>query len=135
MIFLSVDDFSKVIKDDILDRIINSDQTLLDDAELAVVKEMQSYINHRYDGATIFAQTGSDRNPLIVMYAVDMLLYHIHSRLNPRQISDVRRDRYDAALQFLRAIASGELSPDLPKSATDTGIIAYHGPQRRPNRY
>lgn len=140
MLFLNQDDFKKQIKADVLDRIIQNDQSILYESELASIAEMQSYLGVRFDTANIFNRTGTDRNALIVMYAVDILLYHVHSRLNPNQIPQLRVDRYDAAINWLKAAGAGTVTADLPlkpvpESTTATGNIIYSGEVKRNNRF
>jgi len=66
---------------------------------------------------------GDPRDPQILMYAVDMTLYHLHSSVTPRQIPVVRAIRYDGnspdqkggAIGWLkRAGRPDGISPDLP---------------------
>lgn len=141
MVWLEDNDFRKQIKLDLLDKIIDSDTGLLHDAELAALEEMQSYLRVRYDVAAAFRTTGTDRNPLLVMFLVDMLLYHIHSRLNPRQIPQMREVRYDTALKALKMYAEGKLLIDLPRpdlstaDSTEQQGITVISDKRRDNRY
>jgi phage gp36-like protein len=114
MEFLTDNDFQKQIQEDILDRVIDDDDSILYSAELATIAEMQSYLRARYDVVNIYNKIGTQRNALIVMYSVDILLYHIHSRIAPEQIPDIRLQRYERAIEWLKMVSNGELSPDLP---------------------
>jgi phage gp36-like protein len=140
MTFLETPDFTKQIKTDVLERIIQQDYAVLADAELSAISEMQSYLGVRLDVAQIFAQNGPARHPLVVMFCVDILLYHIHSRLNPNQIPQLRIDRYEAAVAWCRQAGAGTLYTDLPpKPETETpaaaGNIIYSGPAKRNNEF
>jgi hypothetical protein len=72
---------------------------------------------------------GDNRNPALVMYMVDMILYHLHARINPRNIPELRMIRYDGnspqqnggAIGWLKSVAKGFLMPDLPLLAPDQG--------------
>lgn len=57
---------------------------------------------------------GDTRNPLIKMHLVDMTLYHLHSRINPRNIPDFRIARRDDCIKWLEMVASGKITVDLP---------------------
>jgi phage gp36-like protein len=46
------------------------------------------------------------------MMAVDITVYHIFCIHNPRNISDIRKDRYDRAKEWLEAVADGKISID-----------------------
>lgn len=111
MAFLDKADYEKQIKDEILDEVTDGTDATIDDAELAAQAEMESYLASRYDVANIFNKSGNARNPLILMYMIDISLYHLHARVNPRNIPDIRRERYERAIKWLEMVAAGELSP------------------------
>lgn len=115
MNFLVSTDFEKQIKADQLDTITGGDSTLLDEVETDAISEMTSYLRQRYNTALVFSQTGPDRFPVLVLYLVDMCLYHLHSRINPRKVPDLREKRYDMAIHWLQKVSAGKLSPDLPE--------------------
>ena len=52
----------------------------------------------------------------LVMYATDMLLYHLHSSVNPRKIPDLRKERYNEAKGWLDLVAQREENPDFPEN-------------------
>lgn len=140
MIFVADDDYQKVIKDEILSQVIQGNPAYLWDAEKASKAEMESYLRPRYDAVAIFSQTGDNRNALIVMYFVDIVLYHIHSRINPRQIPEIRIDRYERAIYWLKAISRGEIVPDLPttptpEGTTDTTAVSFGSKTKRCNDF
>lgn len=112
--FLNIDDYKPLIQDHILEQVLEDDNTILDEVEEMAVSEMRSYLNGRFNCDEIFSATGSDRNPAILLYCMDMALYHLHSRVTPRNVSELRMDRYDAAIMWLDKVVSGELAPDLP---------------------
>lgn len=68
-----------------------------------------------------FEQT-DDRNPKLVEIVVDIVLYNIHSRINPKSVPTHRRIRYDGddpkqqggALGWLKMVQKGTIEPDLP---------------------
>lgn len=139
MIFLTIDDFKHLVRDPVLAAIIDDDHGLLAKAELSMLEQVQSYLRHRYDVANIFNRSGNDRNQWLLTVCVDIMLYHLHSRTNPRQIPDLRIERYESALEWLKSVAAGKLSPDFPAiSPTEdapTGQLTYIGETKRQNRY
>lgn len=54
------------------------------------------------------------RHPLIITYLIDVALYLLHSRMNPRGIPDIRQDRYDHVIEWLNLCRQGKVSPGLP---------------------
>lgn len=60
---------------------------------------------------------GDPRSSLIKRYMVDITLYELHSRINPRNIPDFRIQRRDDAISYLKMIIDPRknVSPDLPE--------------------
>jgi phage gp36-like protein len=119
MIFLTDTDLGPQIRTEVL-TVVRGSTTNQDTIELAAIAEMQSYLRGKYDVAAIFAATGSDRNAQLVMYCVDILLYHLHSNITPRNVPEIRKQRYDAAIHWLKMVASDKLNPDLPEMEGQT---------------
>ncbi len=114
MSFLTPDDYGLQIRQELRDLVTDGSSTLLEDAGLAAQVEMESYLRGRYDLDAVFSATGADRNRQVVMYLVDMALYHLHSRQNPRNVPQIRQDRYDQVISWLKMARKGELSVGLP---------------------
>lgn len=121
MAFLTDDDYKDQIKDSILATIIENTASIRTKAELKAREQMTSALAMRFDVANIFNQLGEARNHEVIMYMIDMVVYHIHSRISPGQIPTVRNDRYADAMKWLDKVAAGKLEPNLPKPAA-TGI-------------
>lgn len=51
---------------------------------------------------------GDNRNQQLVNYLVDVVLYHLHSRIAPRNIPELRVKRYDDVLWWLKNAAKGD---------------------------
>lgn len=81
---------------------------------------------------TTYFTEGDERNPKIVDVTIDVLLYHMHSRISPRNIPDLRRLRYDGddpsqrggAVGYLKQVQKGVITPNLP--VTDNSNQASH---------
>lgn len=114
MPFLSIADFEVLIKNNVLDEVTDAADELVDQVALMAQQEMESYLNQKYNVASIFNATGNDRNKLIIMYALDISLYHIHARINPRYIPEIRQIRYENAKKWLESVAKGTITPNLP---------------------
>jgi hypothetical protein len=117
MVFLTTEDFKQHIKDEILASITGNDFSLLDSAELRAIAQMTDALSVRYDVPNIFNKAGAARNQGVVMRLVDMVLYHLHSRINPGQVPQLRAERYTDCLEWLRFVAAGKFMPDLPLPA------------------
>lgn len=139
MAFLIDADYRTRIKDNVLADIINDDTSIRVNAELTAQAEMESYLNMRFDVAAIFSQTGTDRDHNIVMIMVDIVLYHIYSRLASVQVPENRMDRYNDAKRWLEWVSQGKLSPNLPKvldgEGQDTKNTVIYGSEDKRNPY
>lgn len=111
MVFLEITDFDKQIRADQLLRILDQEPLILDDCEAAAIEEISSYLSAKYNISLIFS---APRNALLVLYTVDVLLYHIHSRISPSTIPEMRIVRYENVIDWLRDVAKGIISPDFP---------------------
>jgi hypothetical protein len=114
MAFLTDDDYKDQIKDSILATILENTASIRTKAEMKAQEQITSALAVRYDVPNIFNKTGDDRNHEVVMYMVDMVIYHIHSRINPGQVPALRNDRYVDAKDWLKMVAAGKLAPSLP---------------------
>ena len=115
MAFLTADDYKSQIKDNVLNNILEGNNSLLLSTELKAQAQLTSALNMRFNVAAIFSAEGDARNAEVVMYMVDIVLFHLHSRINPGQVPDERKSRYEDALTWMKMVASGKLEPDLPK--------------------
>lgn len=64
---------------------------------------------------------GDNRHPQLVMFTIDVALYHLYGRIAPKAIPEVRTDRYNAAIAELRMMAKGDISSDIQKVQPDKG--------------
>jgi len=135
MTFLTPKDFDAQIREDQLMTILGDDPTLLDEIELAVISEAESYLRQRYLVSQVFAATDANRFPILVLYLVDMVLYHLHSRINPRKVPDLREKRYDMAIHWLQEVAKGRISPDLPESCKTADDIRWGSNRKLGNEW
>lgn len=69
-----------------------------------------------YPNNATYFETKESRNALIVRQMVDLVLYELHSRINPRNIPEHRIQRRDDAIRYLRDVSDPRknIIPDLP---------------------
>lgn len=109
--FLQRSDYRPVIKDEYLAQIISEDEATRYLAEDAAIQEMKPYLS-AYDTDALFS--ASNRNPLLVMFCVDIALYHLmasiaHPRLN--DANGLRSKRYERAIKWLEQVKKGDIQP------------------------
>lgn len=108
--FIQTSDYNASIHREIIETITRGDDEVVEICEDRAVDEMRSYLSGRYDCNAIFAARGDERNTLILMMAIDITIYHIFSIHNPQKLSQVRVDRYNRAVEWLKAVAAGKVS-------------------------
>lgn len=123
--FIQKADYAHLVKDPILDRLTQQTDAHLDSCELEAIEFVKSFLTNRYivfDGAGggIFEQTGTDRNPIILKYTLDVAVFYLYGRLAPNKVPTHRQDNYDTAVEWLTDVQEGKKNPpDLPEPAAD----------------
>lgn len=115
--FIDIGDYDASIHREILDALLRSgsddyDPQIVEICEDRAVAEMRSYMNKTYDCDAIFSARGTGRHPLVLMFALDIAIYHIYSQHNPYKMSKIRQDRYDRAVKWLEGIMAGDITID-----------------------
>jgi hypothetical protein len=85
---------------------------------------------------TSYWAQGDNRNQQLLMYAMDMVLYHVHSRIAPNNIPQLRQTRYNNAISWLQKVGRGELAAELPLlQSADRNRIRFGGNVKNINSY
>ncbi|MBR6176277.1 MAG: DUF1320 family protein [Bacteroidales bacterium] len=120
MDFITDNDFEVQVRQEILSLLDGSDEkTAVALAARMATDQIRQYIGGRYDCDTIFAAEGENRDHFIVMITIDILLYHLWAKRAPRKIPEYRATRYQDALDWLKAVGSGEMDSALPQLPPD----------------
>lgn len=119
--FIELTDYDASMHRDILEATTRKDDAIIEICEDRAVAEMRCYLSRRYDCDKIFTATGDKRNQLVLMMAIDIAIYHIISIHNPQSIKGIRKERYERAVEWLKAVAAKEISVDgLPPLPEET---------------
>lgn len=71
---------------------------------------------------------GDNRNAQMVSFFIDVVLYHLHSRIAPRNIPDLRVKRYDDAIRWLKEVSKGNhVTADIPLIQPTQGLSTIWG--------
>lgn len=120
MTYIENTDFSINISEMELDALIKNNATTLDSAELKALSQVESYLSNRFNMATEWAKNGTARHQYLVMLVVDIMIYHLASSLKGNTVRELRINRYNEALDWLKQVADFQLSPNLtPKVDED----------------
>lgn len=110
--FIELKDYDASIHKEILDAVTREDEAVVEICEERAIAEMRCYLSKRYDCNKIFAATGGERNQLVLMMAIDIAIYHIISIHNPQSIKGIRKERYERAVEWMKAVADEDISID-----------------------
>lgn len=119
--FITDQDYKVVIGDNALKTVSQASQQVRDNAETEAVEEIAAYLRPTYDTTAIFTAQGNYRNPLIVMYAADIALYHMTAAMPQKMATEIRKERYDRAIKWLEGVQNGKIIPDLPLATDQAG--------------
>lgn len=136
MAYILNTDYDLQIQDINLQQIINSNETIRQQANTLAEAEMRSYLVQKYDIDAELLKTGANRDPQILQTTIDIALYHLHCRISPRNIPELRLNRYDNAKEWLKMCANGDLTPKLTVKPEKAGMrIRYGGNSKNINQY
>ncbi|RGN33859.1 phage protein Gp36 family protein [Bacteroides oleiciplenus] len=121
--FIQSEDYDASIHSEILGRLTRDDDAVVEICEDRAIAEMRGYLSARYDVDAIFSAEGKERNQLILMMAIDIAVYHLFCIHNPQKMSQIRKDRYDRAVEWLKQVAAFKIAvadaPLLPEEKRD----------------
>lgn len=106
--FLNLDDYDATIHREILDSLLRdgatTDNAVIEVCENRAIQIVRSLIGSRYDCDAIFTAQGDERNVIILKVCLDIAVYEIFCQHNPYKMSQIRKDRYEDAMAFLREV-------------------------------
>jgi phage gp36-like protein len=114
MRFLTLEDFNAVVDEKSKLVIAQESEDNIDRAESYALEEVSSYLRSRYDMDKAFNCQGTERNAYFVMICCDIALYHLISWLPSRMGFEIRKERYERAIEWLVSVQNGKASPLLP---------------------
>lgn len=114
--FIEESDYEVQVRQEMMSILDPSTQkSAIEMAEYMAIDQIKSYLSGRYDVETIFSKQGEHRNHFLLMIAIDITLYHLWSKRAPRKIPELRSERYQDALNWLKSVGEGTMTTDLPQ--------------------
>ena len=115
--FIDITDYDASIHKEILDSLLRQgtadyDPQIVEICEDRAIAEMRSYLNKKYDCDSIFSARDNDRHTLVLMFAIDIAIFHIFCQHNPYKMSKIRQDRYGRAVEWLKGVMRGDVTID-----------------------
>ena len=119
--FVEQEELKSAIYEYQLTEIIEQDDTIVDMALNAAIEEVKSYLTVNdqtnwndgrpmYDANTIFSQTGTDRNALLMQMVKSVAKWYVCELSNVDIIEEQVQKRYDRAIEYLEKLKSGEVT-------------------------
>lgn len=87
----------------------------------AAESRVASYLRSRYNTEAIFAKRDAARDPEIVAIVKNMALYFLCRRHNVDILYNRVKEAYDADISYLKELARGTISANLPGITTADG--------------
>lgn len=138
MAFLSADELKTHLYTENINVISRDDDTILAAAIDAAVQEAKGYLGS-YDVQSVFGASGNERNALLLIFVKDIAVWHFLNLCNAGTDLSLRQDRYERAIDWLKAVQKGNVTPDLPKktdeSGAPTGGIIIFGSNPKKNQH
>lgn len=113
MSFLTTQELETHLYRENIDVISRNDDTILMAAIDAAIAEAYGYLG-AYDREAIFGAEGAARNALLLIFVKDIAVWHFINLCNAGVELELRQDRYDRAVAWLRQVQKGEIKPALP---------------------
>lgn len=127
--FITDDDYIQVGKEalEIMKQSSDANRTAAEERALSL---MASYLRGRYDVEKTFTAEGDERDHELVGRAVDIALYHMVCSLPQRMGFELREKRYKDAVDYLKEIQAGHVTPGIPTVTGPDGEEDYNNPVR-----
>ncbi|MBC7383019.1 MAG: DUF1320 family protein [Bacteroidia bacterium] len=136
MPYITASDYLLHIQDMQIQQVINSNEAIRDAANLLAIAEARSYLIQKYNIDAELAKTGTDRDAQMLSTIIDISIYHLHTRIAPRNIPELRQVKYDNAIAWLKMCAYGEITPALTKIDPTQGMrTRFGGNTKNINQY
>jgi phage gp36-like protein len=137
--FLTVEELKTHLYHESINVISGEDDTIPTAAIDAAVSEARGYLA-AFDRDRIFESEGSERNALLLLFIKDMAVWHFVNLCNAGTELSLRQDRYDRAVDWLKAVQKGNVSPDLPiventDGSNSIGIIKFGSNPKREQHF
>jgi hypothetical protein len=121
MNFLLEDDFKLKIDAGIRTQIIDTDDSVMDEAELQATAIIQDALSHIYDLDAEFAKTSTDRHKNLIRWMLNLSVYFIYERVPDMQVPERVVKNYDDTVNEIKSIESGKRNTTLTKLIDEDG--------------
>lgn len=117
--FLNKSELKTVSTDEIINRIVNSDDSIIEDIIAESIDVVKSYLYQYYDTEAIFNATDDDRSLTVLKHLKSIVKYELYARRS-KIMNEVVKLSYDEAILWLEKVSTGKIKPPLPEAKMDT---------------
>lgn len=117
--FLEKSELKTVGVEEIINKIINNDDTIVEDIIAESIDVMKGYLFQYFDTEAIFSATDSDRNLTVIKHLKGIVIFEVYTR-RTKQLNEVAKLRYEESMLWLEKVSQGKIKPDLPPKRVDT---------------
>lgn len=117
-------DLTKGINEETL-QVISRNQDNAENAIKEAVQEVVSYLSSRYDMKAELTKSSSYRNEMVVKLIRDIALYNCFSIYNPSKIPEIRRQKYEDSISFLKQVQAEKATLNLTRLQGVTSTSSY----------
>lgn len=121
MTWISKADLHKSIDAGELEALTQGDDSIVEHGISVAIAQVKSYLATRYDVSVIFGTSGTERDPLVMRFCIDISIYEIAAIRQPGVDMEDRRARRDDAIDWLKQVQAEKISPDLPVLTDEDG--------------
>ena len=118
--FVTVEEIKTHLYGEQISAISGADDTILLAAIDAAISEARGYLAG-YNRDAIFSAEGAARNALLLVFIKDIAVWHYINLCNAGTELELRLNRYERAIAWLKGVQKGDISPDLPGTSSGEG--------------
>lgn len=116
--YLTVEEMKTHLYREDVDLISGGDDAIMEAAIDTAIEETKGYLG-KFDRKRVFGAEGTERNSLVLTFAKDIAAWHFLVLCNVGSDLDYRYNRYARAIDWLKEVQKGNVSPDLPMPDED----------------
>ena len=115
MNFLTIEDFTMKMSEDIRNQITDTNDAMLDDAEIHATAIIQDAFYDKYDLDAEFAKTGDERHRNLLRWMLNLTVYFIYERIPDDEVPERVVKNYDDTIADIKAVEQGKRNTSLKK--------------------
>lgn len=123
MAFLTINDFYSRVTANIVDQIIQGDDTVITQAEIVATGLVTDRLCDRYNVEDELSKADAARNNSLLRWMLSLAVYSLYSRVPDSDIPERVTKDYDDTVSELEKISTGKLSCTLSRVIDASGTV------------